>query len=130
MSSPSTRARTLEELDGRWPPPTTESYLVTTCHRLRSKPLGELSTEDLRILIGQGIGTRHLLPLALDVLEADPLAAGDYYPGDLLRSVLAADPALVQADEWRQRLSGILDAIKALPREIEDAVAAFRRRAT
>lgn len=38
-------------------------------------------------MIGQRIGLPHLVPLALDVLEQDPLAEGDFYPGDLLRNV-------------------------------------------
>jgi len=34
------------------------------------------------------IGTRFVLPLALDFVEADPLVEGDYYPGDLLTALL------------------------------------------
>ena len=35
-------------------------------------------------MIGEGIGLAHLLPVALDLLEADPWTQGDLYPGDLL----------------------------------------------
>lgn len=82
--------RSLEQLDGdRWgQPPPDSSYLVRTVHALRSKPLDSLDVEDLRILIGQEVGLDHLMPLALRVLEADPLAEGDFYPGDLLVAVL------------------------------------------
>jgi hypothetical protein len=63
------------------------SYLVRTVHALRARPLDSLDVEDLRILIGQEIGLDHLMPLALRTLETDPLAEGDFYPGDLLAAV-------------------------------------------
>jgi hypothetical protein len=81
--------RTLEELDGeRWGEPDKEATtLMRECHRLRTVPLGNLSIGDLRLLLGQQIGTEWLVPLALDRLHDDPLA-GEWYPGDVLNSVL------------------------------------------
>jgi hypothetical protein len=38
---------------------------------------------------GQDIGSRHLLPIALEHLEVEPFVEGDFYPGDLLCSVLS-----------------------------------------
>jgi CDI immunity proteins len=88
------RTKTLDELDPpAWGPPTYSSYLVTTCHRLRTKPLNEFDEEDLRIMIGQKISLEYLMPLALEVLEQDPIASGDFYQGDLLQSVLRVDTA-------------------------------------
>jgi hypothetical protein len=80
--------RTLNELDGAWPAPDFDSHVVRESHRLRSVPIPDMSTEDLRLLIGQGIGLPWLVPVALTILRADPMAAGDFYPGDLLASVL------------------------------------------
>jgi len=48
------------------------------------------------VLIGQNIGLRWLIPLALERLIEDPLAEGDFFPGDLLCAVLRADE-----DYWR-----------------------------
>lgn len=45
------------------------------------------------MLIGQSIGLRFLVPFALDLLQADPFVEGDFYEGDLLRSVLRVEPA-------------------------------------
>ena len=39
---------------------------------------------------GQGLGLQYLMPLALNRLGRRPLAAGDFYPGDLLKAVLDA----------------------------------------
>ena len=92
--------KTLEQLEKDiWGKPEFGSHLVTTCHALRRKPIGELGVEDLRILLGQDIGTRYLLPLAKAVLRDDPLAEGDLYPGDLVEAVLrhnGTDPEVRQ----------------------------------
>src|SRR5262245_59546893 len=62
--------------------------LVRRCLALRHKPLCHFTTEDLRIMLGQQIGVSILLPMAVAALAADPLAEGDYYPGDLLYAVV------------------------------------------
>jgi hypothetical protein len=69
--------KTLDELEHsvvKEPP--FDSHLVTTCHRLRKKPIDEFTVEELRIMIGQKIGLQHLLPVATAVLEREPLAEG------------------------------------------------------
>lgn len=92
------RRKSLQELEGEdWGKPEYDSYLVTTCHRLRQKPLEQFTIEDLRIMIGQGIGLEFLLPMAMEQLEREPLAEGDYYRGDLLKSVLT-----VELGAWQQ----------------------------
>jgi hypothetical protein len=68
-----------------------ESHLIETCHKLRKKTLQEFEVEDLRIMIGQNIGTKYLLPLAIEKLSADLFVEGDFYPGDLLKNVLHVD---------------------------------------
>ncbi|HEY0262718.1 MAG TPA: contact-dependent growth inhibition system immunity protein [Chitinophagales bacterium] len=75
------------------------SHLIETCHTLRKKPLKDLQTEDLRIMIGQDIGLLYLIPLAIEVLQKDILASGDFYEGDLLQSVLTSD-----TNYWKNEL--------------------------
>lgn len=85
---------TLEELEGdRWPEPDLDSHLVLECHRLRKLQLRLFTIENLRIMLGQDIGSRYLVPIALERLEAEPLAAGDFYAGDLLCNVLSLPQA-------------------------------------
>ncbi len=76
--------------------PKDEGRLVTTCHTLRKKQLKEFDTEDLRIMIGQNIGLKYLIPLALETLQMDILAEGDLYDGDLLKMVLTSNQ-----DYWK-----------------------------
>ena len=101
---------------------TFDSYLVTTCHRLRRKPLDEFTVEDLRIMIGQKIGLPYLLPIALERLKDDPLAAGDYYPGDLLAMVVSADDSFwsTRPDLFRQIREIVRRVQEALPSMEED----------
>ena len=83
--------RTLQELEGEdWGEPKFSSYVVTTCHSLRRKPLRELTIEEIRLAIGQQMGVRFLLPVAIERLQSDPLASGDMYEGALLKNVLTA----------------------------------------
>ena len=117
---------TLEQLEGCvWPAADYESYLVSTVHRLRKKPLAEFTVEDLRIMIGQGIGLPYLIPLAVAVLEREPLAEGDFYPGDLLSSVIGAVSWLEGQPALAQRVAS---AVRSLFTETNSVDAELRRR--
>jgi hypothetical protein len=97
-----------------------ETRLIRDCLRLRKIPLAQLTDNDLRLLIGQQIGLKHLVPPALERLKADPWLES-LYPGDLLAAILGvgfdfwrAEPALLSSaldiarsavDSW-ERLEG------------------------
>jgi len=80
---------TLEKVN--WGNPEYDSYLVKTMDKLRSVPLNEYQIEDLRIMIGQNIGLKFIVPLALEQLEENLFAEGDFYEGDLLQATLNAE---------------------------------------
>ena len=104
--------KTLDELEGIvWGEPTFDSHLVTTCCRLRTKPIDEFTVEELRIMIGQKIGLDHLMPLAIVALERDPLAEGDHYPGDLLANV-------VGCGEWLRSHPNLLLRVVAVAKRV------------
>jgi hypothetical protein len=118
-----TLEQTLEQLDGeRWGQPEYDSHVVTESHRLRTIPIGQLSVEDLRLLIGQSIGLEWLIPLAIEVLVDDPLVAGDFYEGDLLVAVLAIENTywadhpdhLMGLWSVRDQLAGVRDTATGL----------------
>lgn len=93
-------SKSLQELENcDWGEPMYDSHLVVTCHKLRRVPLKLFNTENLRMMIGQKIGLKFLVPLALKHLYAHPLAQGDFYPGDLLVSLLRIETAF-----WSQNL--------------------------
>ena len=84
-----------------------DTSLIRRCTELRRKPVAEFTVEDLRIMLGQQIGVSVLLPLAVQVLLRDPLAEGDYYPGDLLRNVLRLPDSEWSRSPSRTEASGI-----------------------
>ena len=68
-----------------------------------------------------------LMPLALGILEVDPVSEGDCYPGDLLASVLRAQRTFWEYDpELRGRVQRILEGLDELPKQLNDAIALFR----
>jgi hypothetical protein len=100
------KSRSLEEIeDDRWgDPPADATRLVTTAYALRKRPVGALDAEGLRLLISQQIGLDTLVPLALGQVEQDPLAEGDFYPGDLLDALIRRVPdSYWQAHEDQRR---------------------------
>jgi hypothetical protein len=117
------RRKTLQELENQdWGQPTYDSYLVSTVHSLRRKPLEELTTEDLRIMIGQNIELDYLMPLAVEKLRDNPLAEGDYYPGDLLKAVLGVEPLFWEVrPDLREAVEKVLDkAVKLINDSTEE----------
>jgi hypothetical protein len=101
--------KSLEVLEkDNWEEPKYDSHLVKTCHQLRKKPIKDFDIEDLRIMIGQNIGLKFLIPIALDKLRDNILAEGDYYEGDLLKAVLTSE-----TEFWNNEseLTGELEAI-------------------
>jgi hypothetical protein len=120
----------LEEIEGSdWGDASSDAtYLVATVHTLRRRQITELTVEDLRILLGRGVGVAILLPIAIDRLESDPFAEGDFYPGDLLVAALRLD--LRDLPEQARRLGVIADRLdpKELDGHLRREIAAFRGR--
>jgi hypothetical protein len=85
--------------------------LAAKCKALRSKALQDYTVEDLRLSIGQGIGLTWLVPLALTQLQHDIVAEGDYYPGDLLSSVIRLPDSYWQ--QHRANLKSFLQLLHA-----------------
>src|SRR5690242_12135913 len=135
------RSKSLQQLEGRdWGEPEFDSHLVTECHRLHRVPLRDFTAENLRIMIGQQISLPHLVPIALELLNADPLVAGDFYEGDLLMAVLRVEsafwrkhPVLRNAtDEIARRALSLLPPLdesgcETARNELEEAYAVFNR---
>jgi hypothetical protein len=109
--------KTLNQLEGSISPPIPKdsSSLICTCYNLRKKKIGTFSVEDYRILIGQDIGLNYLIPLALKILEQNILAEGDYYEGDLWKSVLSCSKEFWGANsELKSQLIRLFEANRLL----------------
>lgn len=77
--------------------PDDKTPLINRALQLYRRPLNHFSKDDLRFMIGQEIGLKFLIPLAIETLVENPLAQGVYYEGDLLSSVLS-----VNQEFWRE----------------------------
>ena len=121
---PVDRTRTIEELEAEaWGEPDTFSCVAVACHRLRKVPLEELSLEEIRILVEQGVGLPFVLPLALELLEDDPLAEGDLHRGDLLATVVAVKPEIWQENEaLLHRLTAVVERAEEVRETLAEKV--------
>lgn len=84
---------------------------MKTVHKLRDIPLTDLTVENLRILLSQRVGVDLLTPVALDILDADPLAGGDFYPGDLLTALLRCHPRTTGSGEVVTRIESLIERL-------------------
>ena len=83
------KQKTLENLEKHeWLSFDSDSRLLKRIKVLRKLPLEDFTIEDLRLMIGQNESLNYLIPLALEKLEENILAEGDFYKGDLLLSVV------------------------------------------
>ncbi|GAB3333211.1 hypothetical protein GCM10027429_13520 [Marivirga atlantica] len=67
-------------------------------------------------MIGQNIGLKYLIPMALETLKENVLAEGDLYEGDLLKSVLTSDK-----DFWKNE-SDYFEDLEKVIQENEQAL--------
>ena len=84
--------KSIEELENDyWGDPALDSYVITTCHKARQKPIRSLSNEEIRCLIGQKIGLKYLLPIAVGIVKKEPFIDITLFEGDLLLQLLRLD---------------------------------------
>jgi hypothetical protein len=118
--------KSLSQLLGALTKDTTDSSaLMRTCITLYEKPLKDFTVENLRLMIGQSIGLEFLIPLAVELLEENPLVKGDYYPGDLLSVVMKVEPGFWQTHQdfyW-----SVSEIVAGLPSLLTDLIEAIRR---
>ena len=107
------RSKSLEQLEkDYWREP--QEYPTTVVKRsyeYRKKPLTDLTIEEIRLLISQSIGLEHLVPLALEKLDENILAEGDFYEGDLLVAL-----SNVPTEFWVKHPNLLIDLEKKIER--------------
>lgn len=77
--------------------PKDSTTLVDKVHRLRTIQIEKLEPKDIRLLIGQNVGLRYTIPIALEILSKDIFIDSELYNGDLLQSILK-----VNMDFWNE----------------------------
>jgi hypothetical protein len=94
-----------------------------------TSPQSRLGVEDLRLLIAREQSLDRYVPRAIDLLEENPLAEGDYYAGDLLHAVLDVDVDYWRAhrDQW-ERVDEIVETYAFAQSRLGPSLQAFRNR--
>ncbi len=99
------------------------SGMIENCHLARTKKLKDLDTKDLRVLINQRMGLTYTIPLALNILEENPLVMADLYRGDLLYSILNIDEAsLTDNSDWVEQLVQIKYEVDEIQKTLAEEI--------
>ena len=89
--------KSIEELENDyWGDPALDSYVITTCHKARQKPIRSLSNEEIRCLIGQKTGIKYLLSIAVGIVKKEPFIDITLFEGDLLLQLLR-----LEINDWK-----------------------------
>jgi contact-dependent growth inhibition (CDI) system CdiI-like immunity protein len=83
----------IADLLGPWVDPDSDSGLIDRCRRAWSKPLRDLTNEELATLLRQKIAVEHILPIARKKLADDIDDDTEIYDGDLQAAVDSAAKA-------------------------------------
>jgi hypothetical protein len=82
---------------------------------LRRVPVCELDADELGLLLRQNVGMATIVPLALELLEANPFPESEMYPGQLLLSLMFSDVNYWHdIPEFRTRMVAVAATTRAL----------------
>ena len=93
-----------------------------------AKPKSDLTPADLRLLVAQKVDLEDMVPRALEVLHEHPLIEAQFFPGDLLKTLLE-----VPADYWSEdqaswsNLHSVLDRLDRTLKMIDETRAQFMK---
>lgn len=96
---------------------------------LRQRPIGQLSTTELKVLLSHGEGLAHLVPRVANTLHWEPLTS-DSEPGELLLAVFGIDEQYWVTDQislvYVRAAAEKVDAMEdAVPDAVQRQVTAF-----
>ena len=98
--------------------PNDSTPLMEKIHRLRTVQIERLDAKDLRLLIGQNVGLRFLIPAALEILGHNIFVDSELYQGDLLQSVMkVADDFWMNNKELKAQLDTLLESYSEADKE-------------
>lgn len=109
--------KSLEELENCcWDDIDFDSYVVRTAQAARKKSLSQLTNEEIRLLINQKIGLKYIIPIAVSIINKNPLIETTYFEGDLLIALLE-----LSVSDWENNKSD-LQLFQSIVRDNIDAV--------
>lgn len=104
--------KSLNELEGvDWGEPIIGTTLAGQLHYARRRPMEDLAEWEIRTLLAHRVGLEHIFPLAAELVLQEPLRQSKFYPGDLLRSVLAV-PRPYWPDDLIEEVRSAINALR------------------
>ena len=96
-----------------------ESTLSERCNKIWDISFANLKPSDIRLLIDQSIGLDDVVPIAIGILEENPLIEAEFYRGDLLKAVFGIskeywsrhDELFVRAVELKSEIEILKDTL-------------------
>ena len=123
-------SKSLQELENdNWGEPAdAPTGLIRRCLTLRRVPIGELSAEDCRLLLGQKMSPLFLVPIALHFLDDFPIIESEPVPTALLETLLNLPSEFWERhqDLWME-VCGITGRVRGLHDEIERIIPQMAR---
>jgi len=105
------------------------SSVTIRCRLLLEKSLDQLTAGDVAFCLRQTIAIPHVVPIALDLLDVNPIVEAELYDGDLLVSLLLAAEKHALTDLETTRLwdacAGAAAATKTLAETVIPKVDSF-----
>ena len=115
-------SKSLQELENDdWgEPDDAPTGLIKRCLSLRRVPLGELSAEDCRLLLGQKISPLFVVPIALHFLDDFPVIESEPVPTALLETLLKLPSEFWERhQDWWIEACAIVERLRRLHADIE-----------
>jgi hypothetical protein len=103
--------------------------MATVTYPSRTKPPAQYTVEELRVTISRQLALSRLVPVAIELLEENPLVESGHYPGDLLEAVLGVDKQYWRANrkQW-EAVRDIVDALRFAELKLSDPLREFQTR--
>ena len=106
-----------------WGKPSFNSSVVINCRNARKIPMKDLTPENLRLLIGQKISLKYVIPLAIEMLEENIFCAGNFGTCDLLIQILKTDCGFWnENEELYYRMNEIMSEVSSAKENLEIAL--------
>jgi hypothetical protein len=108
-------SKSIEQLENDvWETVEFPTELVEKCYAYRKIPVQDLTGKQLRVLISQAIGIPFILSKTIAILKSNILIEVEYFPGDLLSTVLKIPnwPDTIMRNDFKIFLQDQIDSVR------------------
>lgn len=90
------------------------------------KPLKDLKTDEVRLLVSQQFALEYSVPMAIEILEHQPAIVAEHYEGDILSACLRLNAEFWKCNpDLRQRLRDLLCNLATMNGSVNEKISRF-----